>query len=96
MKRDKDVMPVYDLASRLRREVTDEAMLCLVARHVDGPMAIRIDAEIPSLHNVETSQIGPSHRDDIETLGSFEEAGEEIAIVAVQRLGGSRLERVPR
>jgi len=87
VKRDKDVMPVYDLASRLRRALHEDSRLCLVARHVDGPMAVCIDADIPSLHTVDAAQIRQSRRLDIETLGSFERDGEDIEIVALHRLG---------
>ena len=92
LKREKDVMPVYDLGTRLSRQPEGDALLCLVARHVDGPMAICIDGVIPSLHNVEIGQIVPSQRMDIETLGSFTEEGQVIDIVALQRLGRSRQE----
>lgn len=88
--REKDVMPVYDLATRLHREPEGDTLLCLVARHVDGPMAICIDAVIPSLHNVEVGQIVPSQHMDLETLGSFTDEGQNIDIVALQRLGHSR------
>ena len=88
--REKDVMPIYDLGTRLRREPEGDTLLCLVARHVDGPMAICIDAVIPSLHNIEVGQIVPSKRMDLETLGSFTDEGEDIDIVALQRLGHSR------
>ena len=70
LKREKEVMPVYDLGTRLSRQPEGDALLCLVARHVDGPMAICIDGVIPSLHNVEIGQIMPSQRLDLETLGS--------------------------
>ncbi|HKC95564.1 MAG TPA: chemotaxis protein CheW [Nitrospira sp.] len=88
--REKVVMPVYDLGTRLAREPEGETLLCLVARHVDGPMAICIDSVIPSLHNIEVNQIIPSKRMDLETLGSFADEGEDIDIVALQRLGHSR------
>ena len=87
VKRDKDVLPVYDLASQLHRGLQGDSMLCLVARHIDGPMAICIDADIPSLHTIEAALIRPSSRRDIETLGSFESDGTDIEIVALQRLG---------
>lgn len=88
--REKDVMPVYDLGTRLAQEPEGDALLCLVARHVDGPMAICIDSVIPSLHNIEVNQIVPSKRMDLETLGSFTDEGDDIDIVALQRLGHSR------
>jgi chemotaxis signal transduction protein len=90
IKREKDFLPVYDLATRLRREPEGDGLLCLIARHVDGPMAICIDAVIPSLRDVEVGQITPGKRLDLETLGSFNDEGDEIEIVALQRLGRSR------
>jgi chemotaxis signal transduction protein len=90
LKREKEVMPVYDLASRLSREPEGDSLLCMVARHIDGPMAICIDSVIPSLHNIEIAQINPSTRLDLETLGSFNEDGQKIDIVALQRLGRRR------
>jgi chemotaxis signal transduction protein len=94
LKREKDVMPVYDLATRLSREPEGDPLLCLVARHVDGPMAICIDGVIPSLHNVDIAHIVPSKRLDLETLGSFTDEGQEIDIVALQRLGRSRQDQL--
>ncbi|HXH85725.1 MAG TPA: chemotaxis protein CheW [Nitrospira sp.] len=94
LKRDKDVMPVYDLAMRLQREPEGDTLLCLVARHVDGPMAICIDSVIPSLHNIEVNQISQSTRMDLETLGSFKNEGQNIDIVALQRLGRRRQESI--
>ena len=90
LKREKDVMPVYDLATRLSRELEGDPLLCLVARHVDGPMAICIDGVIPSLHNVDIAHITPSKHLDLETLGSFTDEGQVIDIVALQRLGRNR------
>jgi hypothetical protein len=49
---------------------------------------------IPSLHNVDVAQILPSKRLDLETLGSFSEEGQDIEIVALQRLGRNRQDYV--
>ena len=89
-----DVMPVYDLAMRLQREPKGIPLLCLVARHVDGPMAICIDSVIPSLHNIQVTEIAPSVRMDLETLGRFNDEGQEIDIVALQQLGRRRQDNV--
>jgi chemotaxis signal transduction protein len=94
LKRDNHVIPVYDLAARLRRTVQGDPLMCLVARHLDGPMAICIDAGMPSLETVDATAIRPSGRGDIETLGSVTIAGNDVAIVALQRLGRSRQDAV--
>ena len=94
MKRNSHVMPVYDLAARLSRTVQGDPLLCLVARHVDGPMAICIDGDVPSLETVDATAIRPSGREDIETLGSVMIGEKDVAIVALQRLGRLRQDTI--
>jgi hypothetical protein len=65
-----------------------------VARHVDGPMAICIDADVPSLETVDATAIRPSGREDIETLGSVMIGEKDVAIVALQRLGRLRQDTI--
>ena len=71
LKRDNHVMPVYDLAARLSRKLTGSPLLCLVARQLDGPMAICIDADVPSLETVDATAIRRTTW-DIEMLGSHD------------------------
>ncbi len=94
LKRDNHVMPVYDLAARLNRVVQGEPLLCLVARHLDGPMAICIDAAIPSLQAVNPASIRPNCSGDIESLGLVTIGAQDVAIVALQRLGRLRQDAV--
>lgn len=89
LKRENVVMPVYDLAARLSRKLSGSPLLCLEARHLDGPMAICIDAEMPSFEIVDPTEIRSNDRGDIETLGTVTIAGNDVAIVALQRLGRS-------
>lgn len=94
LKRNNHVMPVYDLAARLSRTVQGEPLLCLVARHIDGPMAICIDADVPSLETVNATAIRPNDSQDIESLGSVTIGEYDVAIVALQRLGRLRQDAV--
>jgi len=94
LKLDNHVMSVYDLAARLSRPLQGDPLLCLVARHLDGPMAICIDAEVPSLETVDATAIRPNGRGDIETLGSVMIDGNDRAIMALQQLGRSRQDAV--
>jgi chemotaxis signal transduction protein len=89
LKRENDVLPIYDLGAQLNASPQGDPLLCLVARHVDGLMAICIDAQVPSLQTVDTGDIRSSERDDLDTLGTFVTDGEDIAIVALNRLGRS-------
>ena len=94
LKRGNHVMPVYDLSSRLSSPVQGDLWLCLEARHVDGPMAICIDADVPSLETIDATTIRPNVREDVDTLGMVTIGGEDVAIVALQRLGRSRQDAV--
>jgi len=86
-KRDHEVLPVYELANRLSLTLQGNPLLCLVARHADGPMAICIDAAVPSLETVDAAAIRPTISGDLETLGSVTIGGDDVTIVALQRLG---------
>ena len=94
LKRGNRVMPVYDLASRLSCLVQGDPLLCLEARHFDGPMAICIDAAVPSLETVDATAIRLNGREDVETLGMVTIGGEDVVIVALQRLGRSKQDAV--
>jgi hypothetical protein len=96
LKRENHVMPVYDLAARLSRKLIGSPLLCLVARHLDGPMAICIDADMPSLETVDATAIRSNGSEDLETHGTVTIAGNDVAIVALQRLGRSTQNTVTR
>jgi chemotaxis signal transduction protein len=96
LKRDNRAMPVYDLAARLNRTVQGDPLLCLEVRHLDGPMAICIDADVPSLETVEAAAIRPSGGRDIESLGSVMIGEHDVTIVALQKLGRSAQGTVAR
>src|SRR6202795_5208117 len=81
LKRDNHVMPVYDLAARLSRTVQGDPLLCLVARHLDGPMAICIDADVPTLETVDVTAIRPNGKEEIESFGSVTIGENEVDIV---------------
>lgn len=96
LKRENLVMPVYDLAARLSRKLSGSPLLCLEVRHLDGPMAICIDAEMPTLETVDATEIRSNDRGDVETLGTVTIDGNDVAIVALQRLGRATRSTVTR
>jgi chemotaxis signal transduction protein len=96
LKRENHVMPVYDLAARLSRKLIGSPLLCLVARHLDGPMAICIDADMPSLETVDATAIRSNGTENVEMHGTVTIAGNDVAIVALQRLGRSTQNIVTR
>lgn len=54
-----EVLPVFDFARFLTVPVAQAGALCLRAKHPDGPMAVCIDPEVPTLHRVEAAAIRP-------------------------------------
>jgi len=96
LKRDNHAMPVYDLAARLSRKQIGSPLLCLVIRHLDGPMAICIDADMPFLETVDAAVIHPTGSGDIESLGSVTIGEQDVTIVALRRLGRSMQDTVTR
>lgn len=89
IRRDQTVLPVFDLAARLDVTTLGSAPLCLVAKHVDGPLAIRIDPEVPALHMIETSAIRPHHDADPDLLGTYVYESQAIPVLSLARLGKS-------
>jgi chemotaxis signal transduction protein len=83
----KDCLPVFDLAEKLRSQVSDPGPLCLVAKHVDGPMALCIDSQVPSLHLVERSAIRYQSGGDPDIAGICVAGNEEFPLLNLTTLG---------
>lgn len=83
----KDCLPVFDLAARLRCPVSETEPLCLVAKHVDGPVAIRIDSLVPSLVMVERSAIQYQAGADPDIAGTCAAGDEELPLINLATLG---------
>lgn len=84
---DDTCMPVYDLAAKLDRTIDDPAALCLMVKHVDGLMAIRIDPSVPSLHMAATDSIREQRHEDPDFAGVCVINDEEVTILQLARLG---------
>lgn len=89
MRRGGDILPVFDLAARLQVQLQGGSPLCLIAKHRAGPMAVCIDAEMPSLHAVEEASIKSAQDANEETLGTWLMGTEEVPIYALSNLGRS-------
>jgi chemotaxis signal transduction protein len=84
---DKECMPVFDLAGKLNRTLDSDSLLCLMIKHEDGPMAICIDAHIPSLHIVDPSTIQGRESDDADIAGVCLAGDEQVTVINCARLG---------
>ncbi|MGQ0812658.1 MAG: chemotaxis protein CheW [Nitrospiraceae bacterium] len=91
-RREKDLLPVFDLAARLNVAVRGDTPLCLIARHEHGPMVIRIDSDIPSLRMVDTSAVQPIQSEDPDAIGVFQDGAERIPVYSLATLGKTRVD----
>ena len=82
-----EVLPVYDMATRLNVQVLGSSPLCLVAKRRDGPVALCIDADIPTLRNADTASVRSVAGDnpDVVAICHFEE--EDVPIYSLSTLG---------
>ena len=93
---EKDCMPVYDLAARLNRTIDPATALCLIVKHEDGPMAIRIDPSIPSLHMVDSASVHEQTGGDSDIAGICSIGEERLRIIHLARLGKGPLASMNR
>ncbi|MBI4401866.1 MAG: chemotaxis protein CheW [Nitrospirae bacterium] len=87
VRRGEDVLPVFDLAGKLDLQVVGPAPLCLIAKRVDGPMAVRIDADIPTLHTIEETAIRTPASADPDLVGVCVIGTGEVPIYSLATLG---------
>lgn len=82
-----DILPVFDLAGRLSVQVTGSALLCLIAKRKDGPMAVCIDGDIPTLQSVSEESIRPVAWKDSDVIGMCRIDAEELPVYSLAQLG---------
>jgi chemotaxis signal transduction protein len=82
-----DILPVFDLAGRLNVQVKGESLLCLIAKRKDGPMAVCIDGDIPTLQVVSGESIRPVAWKDSDVIGTCRIEAEELPVYSLAHLG---------
>ena len=87
LRRGAEVMPVFDLAGKLGCEVEGDTPFCLIVRHADGPLAIRIDGAMPTLQSVETTRIRPSSSPRPDAAQTVQVEQGDVPMYALAQLG---------
>lgn len=82
-----EILPVYDLAAKLDVQVREPGSLCLIAKRADGPMAVRIDGDIPTLHAIDEGDIRRSPDPDPDLMGTCRVGADEVWIYSLATLG---------
>ncbi len=89
VRQEKGCLPVFDLAAKFDRPMQKDERLCLVVKHVDGPLAICIDSHVPSLHVVARSAVQYRAGNDPDIAGTCIAGEEELPIINLTTLGVS-------
>lgn len=89
-----EILPVFDLARLLMVQVSKAERLCLRAKRQDGPMAVCIDSDVPSLHQVEARAIQPAPPGAAGAIGTCAIESEEITIYSWSTLGTTAAQHV--
>lgn len=82
-------LPVFDLAAKFNCTMHADEPLCLIVKHIDGPLAIRIDSQVPSLHMVVRSSMRYRAGSDPDIAGTCMADEEELPIINLTTLGVS-------
>jgi chemotaxis signal transduction protein len=86
-----DILPVFDLAGRLNVQVKGSALLCLIVKRKDGPMAVCIDGDMPTLQSVSEESIRPVAWKDSDVIGTCRIEAEEVPVYSLAQLGLSAM-----
>lgn len=86
IRRGDEVLPVFDLAGRLNLQVQGQSPLCLIGKHRLGPIAMCIDAQIPTLVSVDQAAFQPGAGPEPEVEGRCVIDAEELAVVSLGTL----------
>lgn len=82
-----EILPVFDLARLLMVQVPKTERLCLRAKRQDGPMAVCIDPDVPTLHQVDAKAIQPAPSGMPGVIGRCAIGEEEVPIYSWAMLG---------
>jgi chemotaxis signal transduction protein len=81
------ILPIFDLAGRLQVQVKGEPCLCLIAKRCDGPMAVCIDGEIPTLQVLAPHSVHPSNGGDADVVGTCRIGDIDMPMYSLTNLG---------
>src|SRR5262245_2141405 len=83
----KDVLPIFDLAEHFHLTIESEPPLCLLAKHEDGLMAVRIDSDMPTLQSLDRALIQLSDGTDPVVVGTCTIDDQPVDLLCLTKLG---------
>ncbi len=82
-----EILPVFDFARLLMVQVSKPDPLCLRAKRQDGLMAVCIDPEVPTLHQVEAKAVQPAPSGLPGVVGMCSIGSDEVPIYSWAMIG---------
>ena len=89
-----EILPVFDFARLLMVQVSKTEPLCLRVKRHDGLMAVCIDPDVPTLHQVEAKAVRPASSGLPGVVGMCSIGSEEVPIYSWAMLGQTPAQQV--
>ena len=83
----KSVLPIFNLAEYFHLTIESDPPLCLLAKHEDGLMAVRIDSDMPTLQSLDRALIQLSDGADPVVVGTCTIDEQPIDLLCLTKLG---------
>ena len=84
--RGKEVLPIFDLAGQFHLTIESDPPLCLLAKHEDGLVAVRIDSDMPILESIDHASIQLSDGADPVVVGTCTINDQPIDLLCLRKL----------
>lgn len=89
-----EILPVFDFARLLMVQVSKTDPLCLRAKRQDGVMAVCIDPDVPTLHQVEAQSVRPASSGAPGVVGICSIGSEDVPVYSWALLGPAPAQQV--
>lgn len=89
-----EILPVFNFARLLMVQVSKAGPLCLRAKRPDGPMAVCIDPDVPTLQQVEAKAVRPAPSELPGAVGMCSIGPEEVPIYSWAMIGHTSAQQV--
>jgi len=89
-----EILPVFDLARLLMVQVSKAEPLCLRAKRQDGLMAVCIDPDVPTLHQIDAQAVRTASSGSPGVVGMCSIGAEDVPIYSWAMIGPTPAQQV--
>jgi chemotaxis signal transduction protein len=87
LRQGEDLLPVFDLAGRFSLAPAGTSPWCLILKRGDGPVAVRIDGEMPQIQAVKADALYPPDGTVLDIDAVCRIGAEDVPVLSVATLG---------